>query len=67
MLQKIRNFTTESLKNGKIEQRENFLYFPNDWEKEISETLNKDRSQIIEVINTILKRHKIEQIHSLLL
>lgn len=64
LLQKIRDFTTENLRNGRIEQRENFLYFPNDWEREISDTLNKDRIQIIEVINTILKQHKIEEIHS---
>ncbi|MFH6948227.1 hypothetical protein ACHRV6_07055 [Flavobacterium sp. FlaQc-51] len=64
LLQKIRNFTTDNLKNGKIEQRENFLYFPNDWENKISKTLNEDRSQIIDIINTILKTHKIEEIHS---
>lgn len=64
LLQKIRNFTTENLSNGNIEQRDNFLYFPNDWQNKISETLNKDRSQIIESMNNILKRHSIEKIHS---
>jgi len=64
LLQKIRNFTTDNLRNGNIEQRDNFLYFPNDWQNKISETLNKDRSQIIDSMNNILKRHNIEKIHS---
>jgi len=66
LLQKIRNFTTENLSSGNIEQRDNFLYFPNDWQNKISETLNKERSQIIEIMNKILKRHDIEKIHSYL-
>jgi hypothetical protein len=66
LLQKIRNFTTDNLKNGNIEQGSNFLYFPNDWQNKISETLNEDRSQIIDSMNNILKRHNIEKIKSLL-
>ncbi|MCP1384469.1 hypothetical protein [Runella salmonicolor] len=64
LLQKIRNFTTKNLSEGNIEQRDNFLYFPDDFQNKISETLNKDRSQIIDSMNKILMRHSIEKIHS---
>jgi hypothetical protein len=64
ILQKIRNFTTENLTNGNIQQRPNFLYFRNDWELKISETLNHDRGLIIQKLNSILKRHEMEPMDS---
>lgn len=42
-LQEIRNYTTDNLRNGNIEQRNNFLYFPGDWQTKISETLNNKK------------------------
>lgn len=67
LLQKIRDFTTDSLRDGKIEQRSHFLYFPNDSKNIISETLNKDRKKILDIFNEILIKHKIEKIESNLL
>jgi hypothetical protein len=64
LLQQIRDFTTNNLRDGNIEQRDNFLYFPNNWESKISENLNNNRKKIIDTINKILKRHKIEKIES---
>ncbi|MEO8147173.1 MAG: hypothetical protein ABI723_06020 [Bacteroidia bacterium] len=64
ILQKIRDFTTDNLKNGNIEQKANFLHFKNNWEQKISETLNSDRKQIIEAMNNILTRNNIEEINS---
>ena len=62
LLQKIRNFTTDNIKNGNIEQRPYFLLFRRDWESKISETLNSDRGQIIEIMNKVLRNNKVEQI-----
>jgi hypothetical protein len=62
LLQKLRDFTTDNLRNGNIEQRSNFLYIPNDWQSGVSETLNKDRLQVIDTMNNILERHNVEKI-----
>ncbi|MCV2486503.1 hypothetical protein OD917_16335 [Flavobacterium sp. SH_e] len=64
LLQKIRSFTTDNLREGNIEQRDNFLYFPGDWQTKVSETLNNDRREIIDTLNNILKRHNIEKVET---
>jgi hypothetical protein len=59
-LDSIRVYTTEQLKIGNIEQCQSFLVFKNNSELKISDNLNKDRKEIINILNRVLKRNKIE-------
>lgn len=61
-LQKIRLFVTENFRQGNIYQQDSFLYFRNDYELKISETLNNERRFIIERMNIVLTSHKIDKI-----
>jgi len=67
ILQEIRVFVTQQLKDGNIVQQNNFLEFRHNWELKISNNLNKKRREIIEIINKVLKKHGLEKINSPLL
>lgn len=64
LLQKIRDYTTKNLKNGNIQQDREWIYFNNNSENGISETLNKYRGQVLAQTNKLLKSNNLTEIKS---